>query len=622
MKHRLPFTRSLCALALIMILTFGPCAPAQAGLLDWFLGEPEATEAASTRVVLPELTLAPAEAPDVPDSALEDDGWLRVNLKSMGQPEQLHLRLAGSYALENDPGFRFDRDTEITLTAADGEVWLSAGGLTIDMGGALTLTRHAAEGGENGLYIEESEKDTLYMGDLSVSAGGEGGLQSILKIQIEDYLCGVVGYEMSDSFPIEALKAQAVAARTYAMQRKWSAGTRAYDVVDTTADQVFKGYDGEFTHVIEAVEATRGIVAAYDGGFATCYYTASNGGQTALPSQVWGGQSSADAYLSMEDDPYDLENPRSLVNDLTFSPTCEGSTKLKQMLTAALGDVMRADGFDEGEWTFDAIEAIEPADPRFPGSRMYDSLAFDLRVKVAESALATPTPEPTEAPSALPETTEGPTATPEVTQAPAAPAPDRWVPAAHTYRVKLGVYDDIKDGLSMGLNGTDCELVSVETETGRDGEAESFRIMLRRYGHGVGMSQRGAQYMAGQYGKSCMDILKFYYPGVTFERMAWPEDKLTDLDALPSSVGAARPKPTARPTPAPLPALEEGEYYAKVTATSLNLREKPSTSARIVDSLASGRRLIVSGDPDDEGWVSVHTAEYSGYVKLEYLARE
>ena len=54
----------------------------------------------------------------------------------------------------------------------------------------------------------------------------------------------------------------------------------------------------------------------------------------------------------------------------------------------------------------------------------------------------------------------------------------------------------------------------------------------------------------------------------------------------------------------------------------VSLREKPSTSARIVDSLASGRRLIVSGEPDDEGWVSVHTAEYSGYVKLEYLARE
>ena len=141
---------------------------------------------------------------------------------------------------------------------------LSVGGLTIDMGPSLTLTRQAvSDGGENGIYIHESEKDALFEGDLSVSVQ-DGGLRCILTIHIEDYLKGVVAYEMSDSFPLEALKAQAVAARTYAMGRKWVSATRDYDVVDTTQDQVYKGLDADYTNVIAAVEATRGVVGTYN----------------------------------------------------------------------------------------------------------------------------------------------------------------------------------------------------------------------------------------------------------------------------------------------------------------------------------------------------------------------
>ena len=204
---QLHFRRVLCALMALMLLT---CAPASA--LGFIFGGG---------------TNAPAP------SAIEDDGMLRVYLKSLGDPASLGMTLAGSYTVEGDRGFRFERDTAIVL-AADGEsVLLSVGGLTIDMGPSLTLTRQAVtDGGENGIYIHESEKDALFEGDLSVSVQ-DGGLRCILTIHIEDYLKGVVAYEMSDSFPLEALKAQAVAARTYAMGRKWVSATRDYDVVDT-----------------------------------------------------------------------------------------------------------------------------------------------------------------------------------------------------------------------------------------------------------------------------------------------------------------------------------------------------------------------------------------------------
>lgn len=107
-----------------------------------------------------------------------------------------------------------------------------------------------------------------------------GTLVPILSLSVEDYLLGVVPYEMSDSFPLEALKAQAVCARTYALSHLNA--SRAYDVVDTTNDQVFKGVDSSTKNAARAVQETAGIVGMYNGKLAECFYSASNGGQTEL----------------------------------------------------------------------------------------------------------------------------------------------------------------------------------------------------------------------------------------------------------------------------------------------------------------------------------------------------
>ena len=565
-------------------------------------------------LILTLLTLsatAETPAPATTPAPLKDDGRLAVWLKSLDAPAALHLTFEGVYTLESSAGFRFERGAQVALTAASGDIWLKTDALALNLGPALTLTRHAApEGAPNGLYIAESEKPNLYPGDLSLTVVGDG-LRAVLTLPVEEYLPGVVAYEMSDSFPLEALKAQAVAARTYALGRKQAAGRRDYDLVDTTADQVYKGTDPDYENVALAVQETRGIVGTYKGSYATCYYTASNGGQTALASQLW-GKSDADAYLAMTDDPYDLENPSSLQTDLTFTATCEGSQKLRRMLTDALNDVMAKQGYDE--WRLDSIRSIEPVNPRFEGSKLYDGLAFDLTVMVPESALATPSPSPSPTPKASPVQGEvarsaggvdsaspvqgevarsaggvdsvspvqgevarsaggvdsaspaqgevarsaggvdsaspaqqAPTATPAL-PAPAdlPPVPERWMPLDTPQRVTLGVFDDIKDGLSMGLNGADCELISVERP---EDAPDSFRIVMRRYGHGVGMSQRGAEQMAAQHGKTFREILKFYYPGMTLTTLDLPETRLTDVDDLPAAVAQSRPPPPPPPPP-------------------------------------------------------------------------
>ena len=69
----------------------------------------------------------------------------------------------------------------------------------------------------------------------------------------------------------------------------------------------------------------------------------------------------------------------------------------------------------------------------------------------------------------------------------------------------------------------------------------------------------------------------------------------------------------------PLPPLKDGERFATVASNTLNLRENPTTAARVVEILEKHRRVIVSDDPDPDGWVPVHTGDAEGYVKAEYL---
>ena len=561
---------------------------------------------------------------DIRTSAIEDDGVVRVYLKSLSAPQNLTITLDGVYTVEHDAGFRFDEGTQIVLSEGDEGIWLCAGGLTIDMGSGLTLTRQASDGEENGLRIAETGRENLYAGDLTVTREQGGGLRAVLAINMEDYLCGVVAYEMSDSWPVEALKAQAVAARTYAMQRKWNAGTRDYDVVDTTADQVFKGYNGEYTNVIEAVRATQGVVGTWNGGFATCYYTASNGGETALPEDVWSSDGDY-GYLARSADPYDLENPNSMVSSLTFTPGAQDCPVLHDMLQQGLIEAAKAQGVETEGLELEEILSIEPVEPVAEGSIMFTKLRFTVSASApvevfiaGEEDAGAPSPALGSA-SADAALTGIDYLRRLLLRSPYVQSLENHL-LEQSFTVDLDVYDQIKDKLNLSLNAADYEVVSVVKGV------FDYTIEMRRFGHGVGMSQRGAQRMAGVHGKTWLEILKFYYPGMTLERIEWNAPELERIEALDAHIGAARPDPTPTPTPAPLPALQGSEYYARVSlgdaSSSLNMRQSAGTQSPVVTQLSNGQRVIVCGEEDAEGWVSVKTAEASGFVKLEYLVKE
>ena len=120
-----------------------------------------------------------------------------------------------------------------------------------------------------------------YNGEFIVTANGNK-LNAINVIDIEDYLRGVVPYEIGklDESKFEALKAQAVAARTYAYKHFGSRVAQGFDVYADTRDQVYKGLHSATELTDKSVRETEGVVMTYNGEFITAYYHSTCGGET------------------------------------------------------------------------------------------------------------------------------------------------------------------------------------------------------------------------------------------------------------------------------------------------------------------------------------------------------
>jgi SpoIID/LytB domain protein len=145
-----------------------------------------------------------------------------------------------------------------------------------------------------------------WRGDLVVSASANGKSLSVVNsVPIDSYVRGVVSNEMPRDWPLEAVKAQAVAARSYALAHKRGA---EFDVYSDTRDQVYGGIATETPVGDQAVAATRQQVLMYDGKVATTYFFSSSGGMTASIADVF-VSSKPVPYLVSVPDPYDTASP-------------------------------------------------------------------------------------------------------------------------------------------------------------------------------------------------------------------------------------------------------------------------------------------------------------------------
>lgn len=570
--------------------------------------------------------------PVCPASAEEEAPSVRVLLRRLELTDRADLILDGVYTAKigEKVTMGFPVNAEVTVNIRNGELYLFYEGMRLHLGKEVTFIRNASGGDDARTGLRFEKNGGLYPGDLKLTIQ-DGKLYPVCTMPVEEYLLGVVPYEMSEYFPVEALKAQAVCARTYALNKLGA--NRDYDVVDTTNDQVFKGVNHAYTNAKRAVEETAGVVGTYKGKLAICYYSASNGGQTELVQNVWSGRGDWD-YYKVVDDPYDVENPESVVRRARIAKNGEVREGFKAILFSYVLPEMLRQGYIASAENFriDNISAMSLGKPAHAEpSRAWTELTLTFNwsgKKWLEPEIVTPAPAEEDEEFyffATPEATATatPTATPEnsPTPTPTAYVSD-FIPAEKEITVTVDIFPEVIDELLLSVYGADNEMLTLEeTET-------HFILEARRYGHGVGMSQRGAQWMAAKYGKTYQEIMAFYYPGLTLSKVEAGAKVLPTAPADLAATLAPPATPTPRPTlmPATMTAdLPEGAYLASVTEidddSSLNLRSEPSTGAEILRRLYKHQQLIVLGPAAEDGWVHVKTDVIEGYVMASFITK-
>ena len=152
----------------------------------------------------------------------------------------------------------------------------------------LPCTLYVSSAGANLLELGENS----YRGALAVTPEEGGGISFINILDMEDYLRGVVPLEIGNlkDGDIEAVKAQAVAARTYAYRRMAHREAGAFDLTHTVSDQVYGGANAEAPVSDMAIRLTKDLVMAYEDGLISAYYHSTCGGRTANVEDVWGGE--------------------------------------------------------------------------------------------------------------------------------------------------------------------------------------------------------------------------------------------------------------------------------------------------------------------------------------------
>jgi stage II sporulation protein D len=144
----------------------------------------------------------------------------------------------------------------------------------------------------NQIAIEPSGDGFVYIGDRwyrgnTILVPTSGGLTVINQVDLEEYLYSVLGAEMSPSWPQEALKAQAVAARTYALYQRQTRGNALYDLGNDTYWQVYNGVEKEANTTHAAVQSTAGQVLVHNNQPIEAVFHSASGGHTENVEDVW-----------------------------------------------------------------------------------------------------------------------------------------------------------------------------------------------------------------------------------------------------------------------------------------------------------------------------------------------
>lgn len=217
---------------------------------------------------------------------------IRVLLKTTGYGSMFH----SSVTVTSTKKFTISNGTETKTYNAKQKVAIKPGSNLFGKDKKLTIS--ALDSGKIKITsISRSQGTPAYRGKIEVNEVTGKGLTVINQLQLEQYLYSVVSSEMSTSFSKEALKAQAVTARSFAYSHLESAQYKAYnaDLDDSTSFQVYNNF-AETASTRTAVKETINQVLKSEGEIINTYYYSTSSGQSATPEEVWGGSTEEQYY--------------------------------------------------------------------------------------------------------------------------------------------------------------------------------------------------------------------------------------------------------------------------------------------------------------------------------------
>jgi SpoIID/LytB domain protein len=307
----------------------------------------------------------------------------------------------------------------------------------------------------------------LYPGHLRLQPNSYGNYTLVNIVPVEDYLRGVVPHEIGPNAPLEAVKAQAIIARTYALRNLHRFTADDYEICANTHCQVYWGLNGTNQRSDRAIASTNQQILTYEGELVDALYSSTTGGVTAFFSDIWdGGQrpylrsviDSAQGVWDLEKRPLsDEENFRAFINQQQgFNET--GSRAFRWRRESSI-DGLTAD-FKR------YLERINhPLAEKVTAIKELEVTARSRSGRILEMAVDT----------------------------------------------DQGIISLEKTEVRSAFGPPRSTLFYLEALRNSNGKLQGYRFVGGGFGHGVGLSQIGAHQLA-QQGWSAQEILKFYYP--------------------------------------------------------------------------------------------------------------
>lgn len=420
---------------------------------------------------------------------------------------------------------RLTADREFTVTIGEKKTTYKAGKeLSVSVGddllakGRIRIETTSDNGKIELLSIKRSDGVPTYRGSIEI-ATTDKGLIIINELSIEEYLYAVLPSEMPSNYGLEALKVQAICARSYAYNQLFANGYSEYGahVDDSISYQVYNNIS-ENKNSILAVKDTYGKVIKYNDAVITAYYFSTSCGHTASLGEVWGNYDSADYLTGKLQNTYDMKDGEAVYASSQSQDKLEPDFSSEDAFQSFILKPAETTYDSEFAWyrwnvTISMEDLKKSIDKNLSGRYSANPVFIQTLVEVDGSDEKQYQSLPISTIGTVKDVLIGKREKSGILSEIILVGSEHTIKVSTEYNIRTllaPINDDVvrqDESVTSNLNMLPSAFFIV------DKEGENITLNGGGYGHGVGMSQNGAKAMADS-GKDYENILKHYYTGI------------------------------------------------------------------------------------------------------------